>query len=233
MNGDSRDVRSLAKAGMFLASLAAIGWLVNETGLASILSTSWIDQEIKGQGITGELIFVLVCASFTAIGLPRQIVSFMGGYAFGVMTGTALALLATVLGCICSFYYARLFGQKTVLKRAPRRIRKIDTFLSRSPFAMTLVIRLLPAGSNLLTCLAAGVSSIGAISFFTGSLLGYIPQTVIFALVGSGSSVSSEVQILVSALLFIVSAGVGILLYRRYGKDVSVPDQLDLQKMDN
>jgi uncharacterized membrane protein YdjX (TVP38/TMEM64 family) len=221
----SRDFRLLGKAALFLLSLVAIGWLVRETGLASLLTTSWIDEQVKGQGIYGEALFVLIGAAFTGIGMPRQIVSFMGGYAFGLLNGVALALLATVLGCILSFSYARIVGQKVVLKKAPRRIRKIDAFLNRSPFTMTLVIRLLPAGSNFLTCLAAGVSSISAFAFVSGSALGYIPQTVIFALVGSGSSVSSEVQIMISGLLFLVSGGFGLILYRRYGKDVSVSDQ--------
>jgi uncharacterized membrane protein YdjX (TVP38/TMEM64 family) len=221
----SRDIRSLAKAAFFLVSLAVIGWMVKETGLASMLTTDWIDHEIKGQGIAGEIMFVVIGSAFTAVGLPRQIVSFMGGYAFGLVSGVGLALLATVLGCLFSFYYARAMGQKVVLKRAPRRIKKIDAFLSRSPFIMALIIRLLPVGSNFLTCLAAGVSSISALSFVSGSALGYIPQTVIFALVGSGSSVSSEVQVIISAVLFVLSGGVGLLLYRRYGKEVSVTDQ--------
>jgi len=229
----SRDLTSLGKAALFLMSLAAIGWLVQKTGLASLLTTNWIDEEVRGQGVAGEALFVLIGTAFTAIGLPRQIVSFMGGYAFGIVSGVALALLATVLGCILAFSYARIMGQKVVLKRAPRRIRKIDAFLSRSPFAMTLVIRLLPVGSNFLTCLAAGVSSIGAVSFVVGSAIGYIPQTVIFALVGSGSSVSSEIQIVISALLFVISGGVGLMLYRQYGRDVSVSDQDDVQDQCN
>lgn len=221
----SRDISSLIKGAVFLTSLALIGWLVQDTELYSLLSTNWIDQQIKGQGINGEILFVLVAGSCAAIGLPRQIVSFMGGYAFGLGPGLALALLATVFGCICTFFYARLLGQKLVLSRAPRRIKKIDAFLQRAPFTMTLVIRLLPAGNNALTCLAAGVSSISAVRFISGSALGYIPQTAVFVLVGSGSSISSEIQILVSALLFLVSAGVGLMLYRKYGKDVSVPEQ--------
>ncbi len=222
-----RDIRALARGAILLLSLGAIGYAVQKSGLASALSTDWIDLNIRGQGLTGEILFVAVGAAFTGVGLPRQIVSFMGGYAFGVIEGGSLALLATVLGCTASFSYARILGQKAVLARAPRRIRKIDAFLARNPFAMALVIRLLPVGSNFLTCLAAGVSSIGALGFISGSALGYIPQTLIFALIGSGASVSSETQIGVSVALFAVSAAVGLFLYRHYGRDVTVDDQTD------
>ena len=42
-----------------------------------------------------------------AVGVPRQAVAFIGGYAFGAMAGTALALVAQLLGCAASFYWAR------------------------------------------------------------------------------------------------------------------------------
>ena len=53
----------------------------------------------------------------TALAVPRHIVSFLGGYAFGLGLGTALALAATELGCVLSFFYARLIGRPLVAKR--------------------------------------------------------------------------------------------------------------------
>ena len=81
---------------------------------------------------------------------------------------------------------------------------------------MTLLIRLLPLGSNLVTNLAAGVSSVGAAPFFLGSSIGYLPQTLVFALVGSGFSVDPELRIAISVVLFIVSGFLGVTLYRKY-----------------
>jgi len=218
------DIKALLRGVIFLLSLVVIGYVVNLSGVATGFNEEWIDANVRGQGLTGHAIFVAAGTLFTAVALPRQLVSFMAGYAFGVTEGTMLALMTTLFGCMSTFTYARLLGQAAVLARAPRRIRKIDAFLSRAPFTMALVIRLLPVGSNFLTSLAAGVSSISAWRFFAGSGLGFIPQTLIFALVGSGTSVASEVQISVSIALFAVSAGVGIFLYRRYGREVVVTD---------
>lgn len=230
MTGDvtksSRDIKALARGAIFLVSLVAIGFLIKQSGVATGFNEAWIDANVRGQGLVGHFVFIGGGVLLTAVGFPRQLVSFMAGYAFGLAEGSALAVLTTLLGCMSTFTYARLIGQAAVLARAPRRIRKIDAFLSRAPFTMALVIRLLPVGSNFLTSLAAGVSSISAWRFFAGSGLGFIPQTVIFALVGSGTSVASEVQVAVSAVLFAVSAGVGIVLFRRFGRDVEVaPDE--------
>ncbi len=201
-----------------LLSLLVIGLVVKESGLTEAFSTDWVDSQVRGRGLAGEALFVAVAALLATFGMPRQIISFLGGYAFGVIVGTVLALLATVIGCIAAFTYARLLGRAVVLARAPARIRRIDAFLAQSPFTMALVIRLLPVGSNLLTNLAAGVSGIGGFGFVLGSALGYVPQTLIFALVGSGVSIASELQIAISVGLFAVSAGLGIYLYRRYGR---------------
>ena len=220
-----KDLRALLRGGALLLSLLAIGFAVKESGLTTAFSTDWIDSQVRGRGLAGEALFVAAAALFATFGLPRQIISFLGGYAFGVAIGTALALLATVIGCIVTFTYARLLGRAVVLARAPARIRRIDAFLAQSPFAMALVIRLLPVGSNFLTNLAAGVSAIGGLGFVLGSALGYLPQTIIFALVGSGVSVASELQIAISVGLFAVSAGVGGHLYRRYGRQSGLADE--------
>jgi uncharacterized membrane protein YdjX (TVP38/TMEM64 family) len=148
------------------------------------------------------------------------VVSFLGGYAFGFLVGTLLALAATALGCVIAFGYARLLGRAMVRKRFSARIQRIDAFLHENPFSMSLLIRLLPAGSNLLTNLAAGVSSVSAAPFIAGSTLGFIPQTMIFALAGSGVSLDPTLRIGLAMALFVVAGAIGLSLYRkhRHGK---------------
>jgi uncharacterized membrane protein YdjX (TVP38/TMEM64 family) len=201
---------------IFLASLVAIGFLIRAMQLDSFLDKAWIDSEIRGRGITGEVLLVATGAVFVAVGLPRQIISFLAGYGFGFVTGLGLGLAATTLGCIISFFYARFLGRDVIQRRFPGRVRRIDDFLADNPFTMTLLIRFLPAGSNLVTNLVAGVSKVGWVPFVAGSAVGYIPQTAVFALVGSGIGVDPVWRIGLSVVLFVVCGGLGIHLYRRY-----------------
>lgn len=198
---------------LFIASLVVLGYLVD---VAHLLDKAWIDAHVRGQGFDGELLFVAVAALFTAIGLPRQVVAFLAGYAFGLVEGGLLGLLGALLGCMGAFYYARLFGRRVIAGRFPGRVRKIDEFIHEHPLTMTLLIRLLPVGSNLVTNLAAGVSSVRPVPFFAGSALGYVPQTVIFALVGSGIAVQPVIRIGLAVALFIASGALGVYLYHRY-----------------
>ncbi|MEW5891907.1 MAG: VTT domain-containing protein [Pseudomonadota bacterium] len=210
-----------------IASLALLGYLVKTTQLASLLDEQWIDREVRGQGLSGDLLFLAIGGLATAIGVPRQVIAFLGGYAYGIWTGTLLATLAAGLGCVLAFYYARLLGRSLISARYSGRIRKLDDFVQNNPFSMTLLIRLLPVGSNLVTNLVAGVSRVRSLPFFTASLLGYLPQSLVFALVGGGVQVDSAWHIVLGVTLFIVAGILGAQLYHRFRHGKSFDEQVD------
>lgn len=201
---------------LLIVSLVAIGAAVRASGLGSALDEGWIDSQIRGQGVSGELLFVAVGVLATAVGFPRQVISFLGGYAFGAAEGTLLAVAATLGGCIATFAYARLLGRDLVVHRYPHRIRRADDFLRDNPLLMTLVVRSLPVGSNILTSLVAGVTSVPALPFFVGSAIGYIPQNAAFALAGSGVHLDPAVRVGLAIALLVASSVLGVYLYRRY-----------------
>ena len=216
----------LRSAALFI-SLVAIGLAFHFSGLASVLDERWIDSAVRGQGLRGETLFVAAGALFIALGLPRQVIAFLSGYAFGLALGSALALLAAVFGCIAAFFYARLFGRDLVAARFPARVRRIDDFLAENPLSMTLLIRFLPIGSNLLTNLAAGVSRVPPGPFIAGSALGYVPQTVVFALIGSGITVDLAFRIGLGTALFAASGALGVYLYRRHHGTKSLGPEIE------
>lgn len=223
------NLKILFRGLLVIASLVALGYVLQASGLGQSIDKAWIDTDVRGKGLTGELLFVAVGAVFTGLGLPRQLIAFLGGYAFGFNEGMALALAATVFGCMAAFIYARLLGRDFVAARFPNRVRKIDDFLSDNPFSMTLLIRLLPVGSNLVTNLAAGVSGVGGAAFVAGSAIGYIPQTIVFALIGSGIAVDTTLRVGISVVLFVVSGILGIYLYRKHRHGKSFDETVERQ----
>ena len=219
--------RVILKGLALILSLALLGYLFNASDLGSSVNEAWIDARVRGHGVNGALLFLLMGGLFTAIGLPRQIIAFLGGYAFSVTLGTLLGALAALVGCMLSFFYARFFGQNLLRARLGERARRFDRFIHDHPFSMTVLIRLLPVGSNLLTNLAAGISSIRPVHFIAGTLLGYLPQTLVFALVGSGVHIAPMLKLTLAVALFLVSMALGLYLYRRRRGGVALDETLE------
>lgn len=213
--------RILLKGLVMLTTLALLGFLASHFQLGDMLTQHWVDSEIRGRGWMGMGLFLAAGMLATGLGFPRQVMAFLGGYAFGFLAGTALATLAALLGCIMGFLYARWLGRAFVQKRFPGRLRKLDDFLHLHPFSMTVLIRLLPVGHNASTNLLAGVSSVRALPFFAGSALGYLPQNMVFALAGSGVDLDPSLRLTLAALLFIISSLLGVWLYRRHRQELA------------
>lgn len=220
-------LRVLIRGLVMLGILAGVGFLLKTTPLGSFFERDAIDDLVRGQGLTGEAIFIASGALFTAIGFSRQAVAFMGGYAFGLGLGTGLSVIAAAIGCTVTFFYARFFGRDMVARKFPDKISRIDAFLGENPFTMTLLIRFLPIGSNVLTNLAAGVTGVSAVIFIAASAIGYIPQMLIFALVGSGVHLDTGYGIGLSVVLFVISGLMGVHLYRKHRHGKRLGDDID------
>lgn len=208
--------RVILKGLTLIVSLAMLGYLFHSSDLGGSINEAWIDARVRDNGLQGFLLFLMMGGLFTAIGLPRQIIAFLAGYAFGIALGTLFGALAALLGCILTFTYARFIGQELLQTRLRGRAERFDRFVQHHPFSMTLLLRLLPVGSNLVINLAAGISSIRAQPFFAGSFVGYLPQTLVFALVGSGVRVDPALNLSLAIALFLASGALGIWLYRRF-----------------
>ena len=187
--------------------------------LGDVLDQAWVDSYVRDRGLAGELVFVGLSTLLASVGLSRQIIAFLAGYGFGFSKGVLLAMLAVVSGCIVTFCIARLLLRGFLLKRYSSRIRRVDDFIRDNTFSMTLLIRLLPLGSNWMFNIAAGVSGVRSIPFFLGSALGYLPQMIIFSLVGSGARVDQFWQVAIAMAMFVAAAVLGIYLYRKFLKD--------------
>jgi uncharacterized membrane protein YdjX (TVP38/TMEM64 family) len=151
----------------------------------------------------------------TSIGLPRQVAAFSCGYIFGIVYGTLIATLAATLGCMLTLFIAKNYFRKRVLDTYPDKLNAISTFFSKNTFSKAFVIRLVPAGSNFLTNILAGIADIKLIPYVTGTCVGFIPQMLIFSLLGAGVKVGEKQQILLSFCLLIVALIFGYWLYKK------------------
>ncbi|MDR2488342.1 MAG: VTT domain-containing protein [Desulfovibrio sp.] len=217
----SRLLHSTIKLGVLFLTLAGIGFFAHIFNLEDVLDPTWANSHLRdpsretftGGGI---LLYMLLVTLLSPLGVPRQALSALGGYAFGALFGVIFSSIGLIAGCSGAFFYSRLLARSFLQRRFGGRIQRLDAFLAHSPFIMTIAIRCFPIGNNALTNLAAGLTGIPASSFIGGSAIGYLPQTVIFALLGSGIRIAPLWRTTLSAILLIASSLLGFLLYRRF-----------------
>ena len=211
----------LTVGGLFAVCALAVfsaRWLAPEMAILTELAEAWLPS-----GIAGVLCYVGLSGVLMCCFIPRQAISFVGGYLFGVGPGLLFSTLGVTLGCLLAFWAARILGRPFWERRLGTRLHRFNGFVCRDPFMVALVLRLFPSGSNLLFSLFGGMSRMRALPFILGSALGYIPQNLVFALLGSGIKVDPAVRLWVSGLLFLCSSLLGFWLYRRFQRQDLLP----------
>lgn len=182
----------------------------------SDFNEQWIDTHFRSAGKAPALYFIFVATCLLTCALPRQVVALMAGYAFGVVEGAVYSTLAATISCSVCFFSARFLTQNTVNKLFAGKVKKVNPFLAEQVFLKAFTLRILPLGSNYIINLVAGVTSVKPAPFIGGSAAGYIPQMVLFALMGNGLEVQSGWQIAFSAAMLAVSIITGYYIYRTF-----------------
>ncbi len=196
--------------------LLASTWILFD--ISHILQEQWMDKHVREAGSSGIILYIALVTALTAMGVPRQACSLLGGYVFGMWYGTLWATAGTALACTLCFSYARFLGQDWLHARYGHKLASFNDFLCQSPFLLTLVVRIVPLGSNFLTNFLAGMSRIPASAFLGGSTMGFTVQNFIFATMGSGFRPQGEHELLLSGALYGISLSLGYWVYWRYKK---------------
>jgi len=212
----STRMRPFLKGLLLILTVMVAVVLLRRSGVGEALQDhSAVRARLERLGFCAPVVFVLAAAALTSAGFPKQLLCLLAGYAFGFVGGTVMAVLGATFGSALAFAYARALGRDWVRARLRGGLRRLDELLQRNPFAVTLTVRLFPVGSNLLTNLAAGVSSCAVLPFLAGTALGTIPQSAVFCLLGSGVHSAMPARFAASLALFALSALLALWLMRR------------------
>ncbi|MDP2596280.1 TVP38/TMEM64 family protein [Alteromonas stellipolaris] len=153
---------------------------------------NWLTSYITGRGTEEVLLVLAAFVVLMTLGVPRQAVSFFCGVGFGAFEGGLIALLLTCVSASTAYLLVRGFLRKRIAKLIKlgayeSRFSQLREKFVRNSFRTVLMVRLFPIGSNVATNAIAGAFRVPFIPFITASALGFIPQTLLFSMLGSGS----------------------------------------------
>jgi uncharacterized membrane protein YdjX (TVP38/TMEM64 family) len=167
--------------------------------LAHSADPNWLISYIAK--LSTEEVFLVLSAFVVlmTLGIPRQAVSFFCGVGFGSFEGSIVALLLTCISASTAYLLVRGPFRKLIAKAIQsevfeNRFSQMRVKLVKSSFRTILMVRLFPIGSNVATNALAGAFRVPFIPFISASALGFIPQTLLFSMLGGGSRYINAVE---------------------------------------
>jgi len=134
----------------------------------------------------GALLSVLYIAA-TVLGAPGLLLTLAAGFLFGVVWGTVVVSVGSVLGATAAFLIGRFVARDWVAGRigGSHRFRAIDGAVGRNGFKIVLLTRLSPVFPfNVLNYLF-GLTDVRLRDYVLASWIGMLPATVLYVYFGT------------------------------------------------
>lgn len=142
---------------------------------------------VEAHAAAAVVVYVGVYVAAVTLSIPGAVfLTILGGFLFGWLLGGAAAVVSATLGAIGVFLIARTSVGDALLRRAGRRIQALAAGFRADALSYLLFLRLLPVVPFWLTNLASAFFGVPLRTFALGTMIGVVPGTYAFAVVGSG-----------------------------------------------
>jgi uncharacterized membrane protein YdjX (TVP38/TMEM64 family) len=153
---------------------------------------------VRALGFIGALLYFFVYVLGTVLFVPGTALTLGSGLLFGVLWGTLLVSLASVLGATLAFLIARSFGREWTRKRIERypRFNIIDRAIGENGFKLVLLMRLQPVFLPFaILNYALGLTRVRLRDYVLASWIGMLPATTLYVYIGTSlKNISDLVQ---------------------------------------
>ena len=186
------------------------------------LGAGWFDQGTIGRMVSepgwGSFVaYVALVLGMQLLWCPRMWGLLAAGAIFGPWLGIAASLVPDALSACLCFALARGGGRGWAEARLARhaRAQSVVRLLARKRGGTTVfLLRVLPVHYTAVSY-AAGIAGVGWPEFVVGTLLGALPGTLLYNLMGGAARTSSLPMLVAAALAVVVVSVVGGLGARR------------------
>lgn len=143
----------------------------------------WVAQH----SLVAPLIYILLYIAVVAFSLPGgAVMTVSGGFLFGTLFGALYTVLGATIGATLLFLIAKTSLGDALKQRAGPWLAKMQDGFNENAMSYLLVLRLIPIFPFWLVNLAPAFLGVHLRTYFTATLIGIIPGTVVFSLVGAG-----------------------------------------------
>lgn len=143
--------------------------------------------------------------------LPLSVFITLNIVSYGNFLGFLISWLATIVGCMCSFFLFRRFFQnklyRFINKKDSEQLKKIMKAISTISFSNLVVLIALPFSPAFLINIAAGLSKIKTEKFFMAIILGKMVMVYFWGYIGTSLLESlTDITILIKVAILLIGS---------------------------
>ena len=143
---------------------------------------------VTHHGALAWLIYGLIYVVAVALSIPGgAILTITGGFLFGPYVATMVVVIGATCGATLLFLAARYAFADFLRQKAGAAMRRMEDGFQDNAFSYMLVLRLVPLFPFWLVNLVPAFLGVTFRTYFVGTLIGIIPGTFVYALVGDGA----------------------------------------------
>ena len=190
-------------------------WITSVLMVFRGMSVDSVVGYIRSFGVYAVVVsFLLMMFQSVVAPLPAFLITFANAAVFGWWQGAILSWTSAMAGAALCFFIARVLGRDAVEKLTSKTaIKSIDVFFERYGRHTILICRLLPFVSFDFVSYAAGLTSMGVVSFLVATGIGQLPATIVYSYVGG--MLTGGIQLIVTALLITFALTTLVVLMRQ------------------
>ncbi|MCA0985087.1 VTT domain-containing protein [Halobacillus yeomjeoni] len=191
--------KSIIRALLFVIAFVAVAWFVRQR---FDVTADGIREYILSFGIWGPIIFMGIYAIGPIVVFPTSVLSLAAAFAYGIWPGMLYIVIGATGAGITGYIMGRFFGDSVLKFHESKWAQKIYPKMKEQSFLYVFILRLIPiVGFDILSYLA-GITRAKFGAFVLATVLGMLPGTFVYSLVGSSLASGNTTLIFIALTLF-------------------------------
>lgn len=147
-------------------------------------------DHIKNLGPTGYVVFVVVYIVCSVLLIPASVLTLGAGAVYGIVKGTILVSMASILAAAAAFLIGRFLARDWVNKKIEgnKNFKAIDEAVGKEGWKIVGLTRLSPVFPFTILNYAFGLTKVSFKGYFFASWIGMLPGTMMYVYLGSAAT---------------------------------------------
>ncbi|WP_281976198.1 TVP38/TMEM64 family protein [Halobacillus litoralis] len=191
--------KSIVQAFLFLLVFFAMAWFARSQ---FDVSPANIRTYILSFGVAGPLIFMGLYVIGPIIAFPTSVLSLGAAFAYGLWPGMLYIVIGATGAGVTGYLMGRFFGDSVLKFQQAEWSESIYYRMREQGFLYVFILRLIPLVGFDILSYSAGMTRVKISSFVIATVIGMLPGTFAYSLVGTSLASGDRTLIFIALSIF-------------------------------